>query len=239
MTGGSATEPFPTQQEREEGEAHLLATLAERGVSFRQVVFTRNRRVMISLADRGRTLRLHQLFLQAPRSIQLALGQLLAARSDPERAAAREAISTYLRLNPPSAPAPRPRPYRPNAADLRHLERLRAEFVRVNAAHFDGALPSVPIRLSGRMSRSNGLFRANPLEIAISRTLCAEALPGEAEQTLRHEMIHLWQFVEGRRPGHGADFRSWARRLGIHPRASRNVCWSPADAAGERERPRR
>lgn len=226
MKSGSATEPSPIQEEREEGEARLLANLAESGLSFREVVFTRNRRVMVSLAARGRTLRLHQLFLQAPRSIHLALGQLLAAGSDLERAAAREEISTYLRLNPPSAPASQPRLYRPTAADVRHLERLRAEFVQVNAGHFAGVLPNVPIRLSGRMSRSNGLFRTNPLEIVISRALCAEASPGEAEQTLRHEMIHLWQFIEGRRPGHGADFRSWARRLGIHPRASRNVCWS-------------
>jgi hypothetical protein len=36
-------------------------------------------------------------------------------------------------------------------------------------------------------------------------------------------MIHLWQYVEGHKPGHGRDFRRWAVRLGVHPRATRAV----------------
>lgn len=95
----------------------------------------------------------------------------------------------------------------------------------MNEAFFGGRLPDVPLRLSGRMRRRNGHFSAEPLEIAIARRLCEGAADGEAERTMRHEMIHLWQWVEGRKPGHGADFRRWARRLEIHPRATRTVCW--------------
>jgi len=65
----------------------------------------------------------------------------------------------------------------------------------------------------------------NPVEIVISRSLCRNATTGEAEKTLRHEMIHLWQHEQGRTPGHGRDFRRWAERLGIHPRATRAVSW--------------
>ena len=95
----------------------------------------------------------------------------------------------------------------------------------MNEEHFDGALPRVPIYLSGRMRRRNGHFCADPLEIVIARRLCEHAEDGEAEATLRHEMIHLWQHVTGVRPGHGLDFRRWARRLAVHPRAIRQVVW--------------
>ena len=110
--------------------------------------------------------------------------------------------------------------------DRPHLERLQEEFDRVNAAFFAGALPRVPLYLSGRMRRRNGHFTADPLEIVISRRLCHHAEDGEAASTLRHEMIHLWQHEQGHKPGHGRDFRRWAEKLGVHPRATRDVSWS-------------
>jgi predicted SprT family Zn-dependent metalloprotease len=75
------------------------------------------------------------------------------------------------------------------------------------------------------MRRRNGHFCSHPLEIVISRQLCTHAAPGESEQTLRHEMIHLWQHVTGKKPDHGPEFRAWARRLDVHPRATRPVTW--------------
>jgi predicted SprT family Zn-dependent metalloprotease len=75
------------------------------------------------------------------------------------------------------------------------------------------------------MRRRNGHFSSDPLEIAIARSLCLEAMAGEAERTLRHEMIHLWQWKNGVKVGHGKEFRRWAERLEIHPRATRSVCW--------------
>jgi hypothetical protein len=82
------------------------------------------------------------------------------------------------------------------------------------------------------MRRRNGHFSSDPLEIAISRQLCLRAVDGEAMRTLRHEMIHLWQWAEKRPMGHGPEFRAWARLLDIHPRATRTVCWlAPADRA--------
>lgn len=126
----------------------------------------------------------------------------------------------------PAAITPRASRRRIAPADRGHIERLRAEFRRANQAFFGGSLPEVPIFLSGRMRRRNGHFCVSPLEIVVSRRLCEGAAPGEAEATLRHEMIHLWQHVNGRKLGHGPDFRSWALRLDVHPRATRRVVWS-------------
>lgn len=205
-------------------EEPLLAHVAAGGARFRKVVFTENRRVMVSAGDQGKTLRLHECFRDAPPSVLRAVGRVLSTRSEKTRAIARAAIIEYLRQNPPTAPE-RPRRRRIPAADRAEIERLEQEFDRINEAYFGGSLPRVPISLSGRMRRRNGHFCSHPPEIVISRALCRDAESGEAEKTLRHEIIHLWQFHEGRKPGHGLDFRRWADRLGIHPRATRDVTW--------------
>lgn len=208
---------------RERSEAKVLAAVRMRAPALRGVVFTRNRRVMLSLGDGGRTLRLQEQFAGAPREVLEAIGALLDPRSPRERDAARQRIGDFLRGV--ELPAPTRRRRRIHAGDLPHLERLQTEFDRVNETFFGGELPRVPIYLSGRMSRRNGHFATHPPEIVISRRVCEEAVEGEAEITLRHEMIHLWQQVHGVRLGHGAEFRRWAKRLGVRPRASREVRW--------------
>jgi len=206
-------------------DSDVLNQVASGGARFERLVFTRNRRVMASVAEGGRTLRLHESFEAAPPGVLRAVGRLFSSRSEAIRGGAREEVRLFLSTTGAS-PAPRPtRRYPPDSRDLPHLRRLLEEFRSVNGQFFGGSLPEVPIRLSGRMRRRNGHFTSVPLEIAISRTLCDRAEPGEAERTLRHEMIHLWQHVSGNRPGHGEDFRGWARKLGIHPRAKRTVCW--------------
>jgi hypothetical protein len=155
--------------------------------------------------------------------VQHAIGRLYSRGSARERDRAREMIRAFLRHHPPAPPRPRKR--RVDPADETHLVRLREHFQRVNQEHFDAALPTVPIHLSGRMRRRNGHFSSDPLEIVISRRLCMEAADGEAERTLRHEMIHLWQHGRGERPDHGSAFRRWACILDVHPRATRSVEW--------------
>jgi predicted SprT family Zn-dependent metalloprotease len=215
---------------REPGEEPVLSEVREGGASFERVVFTRNRRVMISTGDRGTTLRLNERFREAPPAVWRAVGRLLARPSARAAGAARAAIVGYLQENPPSARASRRRERVVRGGDGAAIERLAAEFRRVNELHFGSALPPVPIFLSGRMRRRNGHFSPSPLEIVVSRRLFSEATEGEAEKTLRHEMIHLWQHVTGRKLGHGADFRRWARQLDVHPRATRSVTWSDARA---------
>ena len=112
-----------------------------------------------------------------------------------------------------------------DAADREQVERMQAVFDDVNRASFAGRLPRVPIHLSRKMRRRNGHFSSHPLEIVISWRLCAHGAPGEAEETMRHEMIHLWQYVEGLPVDHGPVFRRAAHRLNVHPRATRPVRW--------------
>lgn len=205
-------------------EAAVLAIVRKAGGGFRSVVFTRNRRVMASVAEGGAALRLNEAFANAPEAVLAAVATLFSARERRRRAAARETVRRFIR-EMPAAPAPVRRARRVPAADRPHLERLRAEFERVNREHFQGGLPEVPLYLSGRMRSRNGHFSSHPLEIVVSRRLCTHAEPGEAERTLRHEMIHLWQHAAGSKPDHGREFRAWARRLGVHPRATRPVVW--------------
>ncbi len=223
LFGGGREEPAAPPRERTEAE--VLAAVRAAGSQAREVVFTRNRRVMASVAGGGRTLRLHRAFAAAPGAVLHAVARLFAARTGRERAAARAAVRDFLTTLPAPASAPARRARREPAADRPHLERLRAEFERVNREHFGGGLPEVPLYLSGRMRSRNGHFASHPPEIVISRRLCTDAAPGEAERTLRHEMIHLWQHASGKKPDHGAEFRAWARRLGVHPRARRTVRW--------------
>jgi hypothetical protein len=204
-------------------EGRLLEEVARGGVRFEEVVVTRNRRVLISVGERGRVLRIHESFLAAPPEVLRAVGTLLG-RGRRGRAGARKVIRAFV-SDVPTAPPVRRRRHIP-PADAVHLDLLGAEFDRVNDTFFAGELPRVPLYLSGRMRRRNGHFSADPLEIVISRRLCEHAEDGEAASTLRHEMIHLWQHAQGLKPGHGPDFRAWARRLDVHPRAVREVLWN-------------
>lgn len=208
----------------------LLDVVRRRAPAIRDVVFTQNRRVMLSLGDRGTTLRLQERFVDAPAAVVEAIAALLKPRSQRERASARQRIEEFLQGT--ELPPPVRRRRRVYASDRPHLNRLQAEFDRVNEAHFGGELPRVPIYLSGRMSRRNGHFCVDPPEIVISLRLCEDAVEGEAEITLRHEMIHLWQQVNGMRLGHGPDFRRWAKRLDVRPRATRQVRWKKDEVAG-------
>jgi len=202
----------------------VLAVVVKAGARFRRVVYTRNRRVMASVAERGAALRLNAAFADAPEAVLVAVAVLFTTRDRRKKSAARETVMRFVsRL--PTAPSGQRRVRRVPTADRPHLERLRAEFERVNREHFGGGLPAVPLFLSGRMRSRNGHFSSHPLEIVLNRRLCTHAADGEAEQTLRHEMIHLWQHAAGKKPDHGREFRAWARRLGVHPRASRPVAW--------------
>ena len=204
----------------------MLAVLRKCGAPYARVVFTRNRRVMASVASG--TLRVHHSFAAAPDEVLRALVACFTARAAAKRTGARRVLRGFFAAAAvPDSPRSRTRTVRPS--HVPHLARLQAEFLRVNDALFAGSLPTVPLFLSERMRRRNGHFSANPPQIVIAQRLCTEALPGETERTLRHEMIHLWQHHHGRQLDHGREFREWARRLDIHPRATRSVCWRDPD----------
>lgn len=207
-------------------EREILSIVSPVAPQVRRVVFTKNRRVMASVAERGTALRLNTAFAAAPEDVLVAVARLFSARDARTRNRARDAVRRFITLIPAeSVPPRRTRTRQVPASDRPQIERLLAEFRRVNAVHFGGALPEVPLYLSGKMRRRNGHFSSTPLEIVISRVLCTHALPAESEATLRHEMIHLWQHAQGKKPDHGPEFRAWARKLDVHPRATRPVKW--------------
>lgn len=101
------------------------------------------------------------------------------------------------------------------------LEQLHAHWSDLNARYFGGALPSIEIVWSARLTSSAGMFvshagprsredgregRARRL-IRLSTPLLQRLSGRELLSTLAHEMIHQWQFdVRKRRPDHGQDF---------------------------------
>ncbi len=100
-------------------------------------------------------------------------------------------------------------------------EQLHAQWSDLNARYFGGALPSIEIVWSARLTSSAGMFvshagprsredgregRARRL-IRLSTPLLQNLSGRELLTTLAHEMIHQWQFdVRKRRPDHGQDF---------------------------------
>src|SRR5688572_24402910 len=74
----------------------LLSELRGVGLPFDRIVYTRNRRVMVSVAEEGRTLRLHESFAAAPPETLHAVARLFSTRSQKERTRVRELIRAHL-----------------------------------------------------------------------------------------------------------------------------------------------
>ncbi|HEX6747406.1 MAG TPA: SprT-like domain-containing protein [Longimicrobium sp.] len=216
----------PPHPPREHGEARVLALLRKHGAPYERVVFTDNRRVMISVGrDRG-TIRMNAAFADADEAVLAAVAHLYTRTvRGKKREQAKERVQRFIDAIPRAATPPRKARRHAHPADRLHLERLQAEFDRANVRCFGGRLPRVPIHLSRKMRRRNGHFSSHPLEIVISWRLCVHGEAGQAEETMRHEMIHLWQYLEGAAVDHGPAFRRMAHRLDVHPRATRPVKW--------------
>lgn len=218
--------PVPAREPGARTEAEVLAVLRRHGAPHRRLLFTQNRRTMISVGRDRSLIRMHAAFAEADEAVLAAVAQLYTATTSPrKRASAKRAVRAFINTITVDRSAARPPRRRRHPADAEQLARMQAEFDRVNRASFGGRLPRVPLHLSRKMRRRNGHFSSTPLEIVISWRLCVHGLPGEAEETMRHEMIHLWQYIEGLPVDHGAAFRRAAHRLDVHPRATRHVRW--------------
>jgi hypothetical protein len=117
-------------------------------------------------------------------------------------------------------------PYRATEQDA--VARLEAAFGLLNARHFGGALPALPVRISGRLRRRLGQITVEratgrPIGITIARRHVAAHDWRDVEETLLHEMVHLWQCVNGHRVDHGPRFRAKAREVGVTAAARRTV----------------
>jgi SprT-like family protein len=187
-----------------------------------------NQTVMVSLSAR-RVLRLHRGYGAAPDRVLRAIVRFLNPRIPRvlRRLAEREFLAFPVEQHAPP-PAARPRRDRPQPGDLLLLHRLQQLHQRFNDAHFDGALSSLPLRISGRMRTRLGelsvdLRTGRPIEIAISRRHLTRYPWPEVEHTMLHEMVHQWQAESGLRVDHGPTFRDRARAVGVLPRAKRGV----------------
>jgi len=211
----------------EEQLRRRLAALGLGGIVAVRV--TDNRAVMVSLS-KERVLRIHRGYARASDRVLRAVVRFLSRSTPPTlRRAARHEILSFGAEAPAGGPAPRRRASdRPRPGDLVHTERLAALFREANAAHFGGALPELPIRLSGRMKSRLGQLCLEPrtgvpFEITVSRRHVERHAWGEVADTLLHEMVHLWQHVHGHPVDHGRAFRAKARELGVTPAARRAV----------------
>ena len=173
---------------------------------------------------RGRELRVHEGYLAAPPEVFAAIVTFVCGGSASARRQARRRILAY-----PVARAPRTRrrdALHPDDAPL--AKRLTEWHQRYNARHFDGALKTIPVRVSRRMRARLGHYMSaspagEPSEIVVSRRHIRRHGWEEALHTLLHEMVHQWQDETGHPIDHGRVFRMKAREVGVVPSARRTV----------------
>jgi hypothetical protein len=192
-----------------------------------RVVTHANQTVMLSLSRR--VLRIHRGYAFAPDGVLKAVVRFLSPRVPRalRRAAEREFLEFPVQAYAPSAPRRR-KPESARPGDVRLLHRLEALHRELNARHFGGLLPEIPIRLSSRMKRRLGELTVDDrtgqaAEIALSRRHIDRHPWAEVEHTLLHEMVHQWQAENGFPVDHRARFRRKAQEVGVLPQAQRRV----------------
>ena len=108
-----------------------------------------------------------------------------------------------------------------------------------NSWGWGGALPPVALLLNRSRRRTHVAGYAKPAAtavnghvycaISITLNICACGNTGSLMTLLLHEMTHIWLFANGRRGGHGRDFKNEMLRLGVDEAGLRVRCGSPAD----------
>ena len=188
-----------------------------------------NRTVMVSLS-RGGVLSIHRGFALAPDRVLKAVVRFLQPRipRSARRAAERVILAFPAADHAPGGPGRARAPDRPRPGDAEKGERLARLFAEYNRRHFAGVLPSLPMRISGRMRTRLGQLclhdeTGEPHEITVSREHIDRHGWAEAAHTLLHEMVHLWQHVNGHAVDHGPAFRRKAMEVGVVASARRDV----------------
>ena len=221
--------PAAPRKPRDGGaEEVLLRRLEALGlVGVVRLRLTDNRSVMVSLS-RARVLSVHRGYTQAPDRVLSAVVRFLArgTRGEIRKAAEHEILSFHPERHAQGLPRRARSADRPAPGDAGKMQRLERMFAELNARHFAGSLPALPIRVSGRMRSRLGQLclhpdSLSPYEITISRRHIERHGWREAGQTLLHEMVHLWQHASGQEVDHGPRFRAKARALGVAPSARR------------------
>ena len=188
---------------------------------------TSNRTVFVSYSDDE--LRLHRGYLDAPEHTLRAIVAFVHGRSRATKSAARRALIEYdvhHGQEPPIRPCRSSESNHPDDDPI--ATRLRRAHESLNDEKFDGALATIPIRVSRRMKSRLGHYTNRDrygagAEIVISRPHIRRHGWAEAIETLLHEMVHQWQDESGHPVDHGRRFRIKARAVGIAPKARRDV----------------
>jgi predicted SprT family Zn-dependent metalloprotease len=200
---------------------------------------TDNRTVMVSLSPKG-VVSVHRGYARAPDRVLRAVVRFLSPGTPRRlrRAAERVILSFRAEDHAAGPPARRRAADRPQTGDLEKVERLTQLFRLLNERHFEGLLPELPFRISGRMRTRLGQLclrhgTGEPYEITMNRGHIGRHGWDEAAHTLLHEMVHLWQHANGHPVDHGPNFRAMAERVGVAAAARRTVRTrnSPARAA--------
>lgn len=218
----------------------ILSALQRHRSPIRQVRYRANRTVLLSISRDGMTLNSHSCFREAPPEIAAAVADFITTRRGSAKAKrALRVLSEWEGTDRGLEAARRDRPRRGRVAtDGPETAPLRELFDRFNRDCFQGLLPPIPLRISGRMSRSLGTIRYGPAggataapaasrtvqEIAIASDLLLPANRGSLEDTLLHEMAHAEAWLRHGHRGHGRLWRRVAERVGCTPRAT---CRSP------------
>ncbi len=100
------------------------------------------------------------------------------------------------------------------------LKELYFAWSQLNTVCWQGALPPCALVTSNRMRRALGSAAPGiPHVITLNIPVLAQGDDFLFLGVLAHEMVHTWQFAQGRGGGHGADFRREMLRIGIDERS--------------------
>ncbi|MDZ7632448.1 MAG: hypothetical protein U5K74_14140 [Gemmatimonadaceae bacterium] len=130
-----------------------LRAVGLRGVE--RVVFTQNRRTMVSLSSG--VLRIHEGFVAAPPHVHAAIATFSTSRNRTRRAAARDIIVAY----PVPIRAATRRPAVQHADDAPMAARLTLLHAQLNLEHFGGMLDPLEIQVSPSGAALGALHTAN------------------------------------------------------------------------------
>ena len=108
------------------------------------------------------------------------------------------------------------------------LGRLYVEYHETNDRHFAGLLPMIPLYIesAARPGKERTVaflwaddFTGQPRYIVLDDASVQSESWKAITDTLKHEMIHVWQAVTGRAVNHGPAFKRMAKKLDISQRA--------------------
>ena len=208
--------PFEAAAPAPVSRTKLLVDAIAQALPRARVVITDNRTVLLSQTEKDgvRTVRAHQMFLDAPDDVRAALGQYLAKG---DRASGRVVDAFVDEHNHLLELAARPLPA---DAHRGRVHDLMPMFVAINAAYFGGAVDaeigwSQAGKPWGRRRRSItfGSYDGRAKRIVIHPVLDQLDVPAlMVERVVHHEMLHQVHGDDrddgGRRVVHSKEFRA-------------------------------